>query len=197
MTTNTSNRIFAYCRVSTSEQDTANQTIAIRAKGYTIPDHRIVSETISGGVAASQRPQFNRLLDKLEQGDTLVVLKLDRLGRNTQDILATITGLTQMGINVVSLDLPVSNLASAEGQLMLTMFAAVAQFEKDRLRERTLEGLERAKADGKKLGRPVATDTNAKVQQAKQDGLSQSQAAVALGLGIATVKRHWKAIQAV
>ena len=67
--------------------------------------------------------------------------------------------LMDEGIDVVSLDLPTHNLASAEGKLMLQMFSAFAEFEKSRIVERTKEGLERAKKEGKKLGRPVATET--------------------------------------
>lgn len=82
-------------------------------------------------------------------------------------------------------------LSSAEGKLLLQMFSAFAEFERNRIRERTKEGLERAKAQGKKLGRPKANATTALVQAKKAEGLSQSKAAKALGLGIATVKRHW------
>ena len=74
---------------------------------------------------------------------------------------------------------------------MLQMFSAFAEFEKSRITERTKEGLERAKKEGKRLGRPMATDTYKRVQEAKANGLSQAKAAAALGLGIATVKRHW------
>ena len=83
------------------------------------------------------------------------------------------------------------NLTSAEGKLMLQMFSAFAEFEKSRIIERTREGLARAKKEGKKLGRPMATDTLKRVQEAKAKGLSQSKVANVLGLGIATVKRHW------
>ena len=74
---------------------------------------------------------------------------------------------------------------------MLQMFSAFAEFERNRIRERTKEGLERAKVHGKKLGRPVAKGTTASVQAKKSEGLSQSKTAEVLGLGIATVKRHW------
>jgi putative DNA-invertase from lambdoid prophage Rac len=92
---------------------------------------------------------------------------------------------------VACLDLPVADLSSAEGKLMLQMFSAFAEFERNRIRERTKEGLERAKAQGKKLGRPEAHNTTALVQAKKSEGLSQSKTAEVLGLGIATVKRHW------
>ncbi|MCQ1061337.1 recombinase family protein [Photobacterium sp. ZSDE20] len=189
-------RTFAYCRVSTVEQTTENQVLAIRSAGYAVPNNRVVAEQVSGSVPAMQREGFRTLIDhKLEPGDTLIVLKLDRLGRDNIDVQQTIGTLGERGINVVSLDLPVADLASSEGKLMLQMFSAFAEFERNRIRERTQEGLNRAKAQGKaqgkKLGRPAATDTTEKVLQCKAEGLSQSLTAKQLGLGIATVKRHW------
>ncbi|RXJ72032.1 resolvase [Veronia nyctiphanis] len=192
MNTATTGRIFAYCRVSTIEQDTENQILAIRSRGYDVQPHRVISETVSGSTPAMQRKAFRTLVDhKLEAGDTLVALKLDRLGRDNIDIQKTIEMLTERGVHVVSLDLPVQNLSSAEGKLMLQMFSAFAEFERNRIRERTQEGLARARAEGKRLGRPEATATTAKVKQCREQGLSQSKTATALGLGIATVKRHW------
>lgn len=185
-------RTFAYCRVSTNEQTTENQIMAIRQSGYDVLESRVVSEVVSGGVQAMSRKAFADMVNhKLESGDRLVVLKLDRLGRDNIDVQQTIAMLVELNIEVVSLDLPVSNLSSAEGKLMLQMFSAFAEFEKSRIIERTKEGLERAKREGKKLGRPVAHDTRKRVQEAKENGLSQSKTAVKLGLGIATVKRYW------
>nr|WP_317402803.1 recombinase family protein [Plesiomonas shigelloides] len=185
-------RVFSYCRVSTTEQTTQNQIIAIRQRGYDVIDSRVVSETISGSVEAMKRQKFRMLVEhQMESGDALVVLKLDRLGRDNIDVQNTITLLTEKGIKVVCLDLPVADLSSAEGKLMLQMFSAFAEFERNRIRERTREGIERAKAQGKKLGRPKAIDTTAAVQAKKTEGLSQSKTAQVLGLGISTVKRHW------
>jgi DNA invertase Pin-like site-specific DNA recombinase len=185
-------RVFSYCRVSTTEQSTENQIIAIRQRGYEVIESRVVSETVSGSVEAMKRDKFKMLVDhQLESGDMLVVLKLDRLGRDNIDVQKTITMLGEKGIKVVCLDLPVADLSSAEGRLMLQMFSAFAEFERNRIRERTKEGLERAKAEGKKLGRPVAHATTDSVQAKKAEGLSQSKVAEVLGIGIATVKRHW------
>lgn len=185
-------RIFSYCRVSTTEQTTENQIIAIRQKGYEVIDSRIVSETVSGSVEAMKREKFKMLINhQMEKGDMLVVLKLDRLGRDNIDVQSTINLLTEKGIKVVCLDLPVADLSSAEGKLMLQMFSAFAEFERNRIRERTREGLERAKAEGKKLGRPEAHATTRSVQEKKAKGLSQSETAAELEIGIATVKRHW------
>ncbi|OLQ92696.1 resolvase [Vibrio panuliri] len=188
-------RIFAYCRVSTTEQSTENQIIAIRQKGYEVSDSRAISETVSGSVEAMKREKFQLLINhQIEIGDMLVVLKLDRLGRDNIDVQNTINLLTEKGIKVVCLDLPVTDLSSAEGKLMLQMFSAFAEFERNRIRERTREGLERAKVQGKKLGRPRATSTTRAVQAKKAEGLSQIQVAASLGVGIATVKRHWNII---
>lgn len=185
-------RMFSYCRVSTTEQSTENQIIAIRQKGYQVSDSRVVSETISGSVEAMKREKFKLLINhQMERGDMLVVLKLDRLGRDNIDVQNTINLLTDKGIKVVCLDLPVANLSSVEGKLMLQMFSAFAEFERNRIRERTKEGINRAKAQGKKLGRPKALDTTLTVQAKKAEGLSQRNTAQELGISIATVKRHW------
>lgn len=131
---------FAYCRISTTEQ---SQIIAICQKSYDVSDSRVVSETVSGSVEAMKREQFKMLINhQMETGDMLVVLKLDRLGRDNIDVQKTINLLTQKGVKVVCLDLPVADLSSAEGKLMLQMFA---EFERNRIRERTKEGIERAK----------------------------------------------------
>ncbi|MNZ63823.1 putative DNA-invertase from lambdoid prophage Rac [compost metagenome] len=190
-------RVFAYCRVSTNEQTTDNQILAIRQAGYEVTDNRVISEIVSGGVQAMHRQAFADMVNhKLEAGDQLVVLKLDRLGRDNIDVQQTISMLVEKGIDVVSLDLPVRNLANPEGKLMLQMFSAFAEFEKSRITERTKEGLERAKKEGKKLGRPVATDTRKRVQGARSRGLSQSKAAAELGLSLPTIKRNWNVQQA-
>ncbi|EJO9863033.1 recombinase family protein [Salmonella enterica] len=188
-------RTFAYCRVSTSEQATENQIIAIRQAGYDVLDNCVVSEVVSGGVQAMKRKAFADMVNhKLESDDRLIVLKLDRLGRDNIDVQQTIDMLVKRGIEVVSLDLPVRNLTSAEGKLMLQMFSAFAEFEKSRIIERTKEGLDRAKQEGKRLGRPVATDTRERVQRAKAKGLSQSKAALELGVSLPTIKRNWNIV---
>lgn len=188
-------RRFCYCRVSTTEQTTENQVLSIKQHGYYIEPSRVISEVISGSVEAMQREKFNTLVDlQLERGDELIVLKLDRLGRDNIDVQKTIHLLTKKGIKVVCLDLPIADLSSAEGKLMLQMFSAFAEFERNRIRERTKEGLERAKSQGKKLGRPIAYKTTKIVQDKKAQGLSQSKVAQELNLGIATVKRHWNKV---
>lgn len=147
-------RVFAYCRVSTDGQTTDNQVREIEAAGFAIEPHRIVAETISGSVAASQRPGFAKLVDRLERGDVLVVTKLDRLGRNAMDVRSTIEALAEAGVRVHCLALGGVDLTSAAGKMTMQVLCAVAEFERDILIERTQAGLRRAKAEQKTLGRP-------------------------------------------
>jgi putative DNA-invertase from lambdoid prophage Rac len=152
-------RIFVYARVSTADQSTDNQVREIAAAGFAVQPRRVVVETISGSVAAVQRPGFRRLLDRLEPDDVLVVTKLDRLGRNATDVRATVESLAAIGVRVHCLALGGVDLTSAAGKMTMQVIAAVAEFERDLLIERTQAGLARAKADGKPLGRPsVLTD---------------------------------------
>lgn len=147
-------RVFAYCRVSTSDQSTDNQVQEIAAAGFSVTTQRTITETISGSVAASERPGFGQLLNKLEGGDVLVVTKLDRLGRNAMDVRATVEALTGIGVRVHCLALGGVDLTSPAGKMTMGVIAAVAEFERDLLVERTQSGLARARAEGKALGRP-------------------------------------------
>jgi len=156
-------RVFAYCRVSTADQTTANQLLEISGAGFAIAPHRAIEEVISGSVEAKQRAGWNRLVERLESGDVLVVTKLDRLGRNAMDVRSTVEDLANMGIRVHCLALGGVDLTSPAGKMTMQVISAVAEFERDLLIERTHAGLERAKAEGKKLGRPVATQTRANV----------------------------------
>jgi putative DNA-invertase from lambdoid prophage Rac len=147
-------RTFLYARVSTADQTTANQVLLAEKAGYSVAEQRVFAETVSGTVAAMERPIFAKLVDRLEAGDKLVVTKLDRLGRNARDIDATVAMLRDRNISVIVLDLPVTEVTSAAGDLVMRMFAAFAQFERDQLVERTNAGLARARAEGKISGRP-------------------------------------------
>jgi putative DNA-invertase from lambdoid prophage Rac len=150
----TMSRVFAYCRVSTSDQTTDNQVREVAQAGFAVDPRRFVMETISGSVPTSERPGFNRLVDKMEQGDVLVVTKLDRLGRNAMDVRATVEALAGMGVRVHCLALGGIDLTSPAGKMTMGVIAAVAEFERDLLIERTQAGLARAKAEGKVMGRP-------------------------------------------
>jgi putative DNA-invertase from lambdoid prophage Rac len=148
--------IFGYGRVSTKEQQSENQRLELQRAGYDVT-YWYADEGVSGKVPALQREQFRILLDKIRDHETLVVTKLDRLGRDAQDIGATIKMLAARHIEVVVLQLGKLDLTSSAGKLMLTMLAAMAEMERDLLVERTQAGLARAKAQGKILGRPAST----------------------------------------
>lgn len=185
-------RSFAYLRVSTEDQTCGQQLQLISNAGFTIEENRVISEVVSGGVSAMQRSKFKNLVEnKLEAGDTLVIAKLDRLGRDNIDVQQVVSVLSEKGIKLHILDLPVSDLSSSHGKLMLQMFSAFAEFERNRIGERTKEALAKKKIDGVKLGRPQATKTTEKVKRLKASGLSQSKTALELGLSLVTVKRHW------
>lgn len=149
-------RTFAYLRVSTTGQTTDNQLQEITAAGFQVEPRRVVAETVSGGVAVAQRRGFARLLDRLEAGDVLVVTKLDRLGRNAIDVGATVRKLAEMGVRVHCLALGGIDLTSSAGKLTMGVINAVAEFERDLLVERTQAGLSRARAEGRRLGRPAS-----------------------------------------
>ncbi len=147
-------RVFAYCRVSTFDQTTQNQIIEINAAGFKVQKNRIIEESISGSVAAKQRPGFCKLVDRLEPGDILVVTKLDRLGRNAMDVRSTAEQLEESNIRLHCLALGGVDLTSPAGKMTMGIITAVAEFERDLLIERTQSGMSRAKAQGKVLGRP-------------------------------------------
>jgi putative DNA-invertase from lambdoid prophage Rac len=151
-------RVFAYCRISTVEQTTDNQVREIAAAGFKVSPQRTIVETVSGSVAASERPGFGLLLNKLEEGDVLVVTKLDRLGRNAMDVRTTVEALAGMGVRVNCLALGNMDLTSPAGKMTMGVINAVAEFERDLLIERTQAGLSRAKAEGKVLGRRPSLD---------------------------------------
>lgn len=167
-------RVFAYCRVSTSDQTTKNQSMEIKAAGFALDSHRIIEEQISGSVAAKSRAGFIKLIERMESGDVLVVTKLDRLGRNAMDVRETVEFLAKNGIRVHCLALGGVDLTSPAGKMTMQVIAAVAEFERDLLIERTQAGILRAKAAGKKFGRPsvLSMEERAKVIERLTTGVA-------------------------
>src|SRR4051812_46562580 len=159
-------RTFAYLRVSTTGQTTDNQLQEIAAAGFKVEPRRVVTETVSGNVATSQRRGFTRLLDQLEPGDVLVVTKLDRLARNVMHVGPTVAKLAELAVRVHCLALGGVDLTSSTGKLTMNVINAVAEFERDLLIEPTQAGLSRAKAEGKALGRPRAHGRSAQGSRA-------------------------------
>jgi putative DNA-invertase from lambdoid prophage Rac len=184
-------RTFAYCRVSTADQTTDNQVREIEAAGYAVDPKRVVTETVSGSVAAMERKGFSRLVDRLEAGDVLIVTKLDRLGRNAMDVRATVEMLARDAVRVHCLALGGVDLTSAAGKMTMGVINAVAEFERDLLIERTQSGLSRAKAEGKTLGRPAAlsADQQATIRTKRTEGASLGVLAKEYGVSRAAIQR--------
>lgn len=176
-------RVFAYCRVSTLEQNTENQRQEIEAVGFSVRPQRLIEERISGSVCASERPGFTRLLDRMESEDVLIVTKLDRLGRNAMDIRKTVELLSESGIRVHCLALGGVDLTSPAGKMTMQVISAVAEFERDLLVERTHSGIARARKEGKRFGRPPVL--NEEQQQAVIERIES-------GASISSVAREFK-----
>jgi DNA invertase Pin-like site-specific DNA recombinase len=154
--------LIGYARVSTHEQ-----TLALQQDALTKADcARVFTDTASG--AKADRPGLEEALGFVRAGDTLVVWKLDRLGRSLPHLLETIAGLQGRGIGFKSLTEQIDTTTSG-GKLIFHIFASLAEFERDILRERTNAGLKAARARGKKGGRPPATG----LSDAKKVALAQ------------------------
>src|SRR5262252_8324846 len=136
-----------YARVSTADQNLTGQIEALKAAGATT----IYREKVSG--VRADRPQLAKLMAKIGPGDVVVVTKLDRLGRSTRELLDLIERIGEAGAAFRSLGDPLWDTTSSQGRLLSTLLAAIAEFERDLIRERTGAGRERAKAQGIKFGR--------------------------------------------
>lgn len=182
-------RVFAYARVSTVEQLTENQREQIARAGYDIAPKRFIEEQIPGSVPAAQRPGFQRLLERLDEGDTLVVTKLDRIGRDSIDVQQTVERFQSEGIRLVVLQLGNLDLTSSAGALMVKMLAAVADFERDLIIERTQAGQARARAAGTHMGRPSKTtpDQQRAIREALAAGATVSSMAASYQVSRATI----------
>lgn len=145
---------FAYIRTSTAEQNSALQRDAIAAAGIA-EKYVYADEGVSGSLA--NRPRLDALLDRLDDGDEVVVWKLDRLGRNTRNVLELIETIKSKGTTFRSLTEGIST-AGPMGEAMLTIMTAFAQLERDTLIERTRAGLESARSQGRLSGRPPKVD---------------------------------------
>lgn len=178
--------VIAYVRVSTDDQTTENQRRAIEAR-YNVTKW-YVEEGVSGSVPASQRPAMGAMLAYVRERDTVVVVAIDRLGRNTIDVLSTVEALQSKKVSVVSMR-EGFDLATPAGKLMLTMLAAVAELEKDNIKARQMAGIERARAEGKNLGREKVINDE-EVHRWRQANSASIQATAAhFSISTASVKR--------
>src|SRR5258707_4682558 len=139
--------ILGYARVSTQDQNLSGKLEALKAAGADL----VFKEKISG--ARADRPQLAKLMASLKAGDVLLVTKLDRLGRSTRELLDLIERISKAGASFRSLGDPLWDTSSSQGRLLSTLLAAIAEFERDLIRERTGDGRRRAMAKGIKFGR--------------------------------------------
>lgn len=144
--------IFGYARVSTIEQNLDRQLDALTSAGA----DEIIQEKITGTKA--DRPELNKLLDKLRKGDIVLIADLTRLSRSTKDLFSLVEQIEKKGANIKSLKESWMDTTTPQGKLMFTIFAGVSQFERDLISQRTKEGLEAARARGKKGGRKPKLD---------------------------------------
>ena len=174
-----------YARVSTDDQNLALQQDALGVAGC----QTIYEENASGKSAI--RPELENCLKALRPGDTLVVWRLDRLGRSLGDLVAIITGLDERGIGFESLTEKIDS-NSAAGRLIFHVFAALAEFERNLIRERTVAGLTAARQRGRIGGRKPKVDSKMikKMKAMRAGGLSISAIAHDLGLARSTVYTH-------
>jgi DNA invertase Pin-like site-specific DNA recombinase len=177
--------IIGYARVSTDDQNLDAQTDALKAAGA----ERIFADKISG--TARTRPELAKLLEQLRDGDVVVVTKYDRLARSLHDLLDIVKAVQEAGAGFRSLAEDIDTTTSA-GRLVFHVFASIAQFERERISERTREGLEAARRRGRIGGRPPALtkDQRDEVRRMRDDeGRRPSEIARLFEVSVATVRR--------
>lgn len=175
-----------YARVSTAEQNADLQHDALKAAGCI----KVFTDKASGSL--DRRPQLDRLLDQLRAGDTLVVWRLDRLGRSLRHLISLIEELQDKGVGFKSLTEGMDT-TTAGGKLIFSIFGALAEFERSLIRERTKAGLDAARARGRIGGRPsVMTPEKLKVARRLYDAkeLTVEEIARTIGVSRKTVYRH-------
>lgn len=141
------NYIFGYARVSTEQQNLDRQLDALKKYGCDM----IYNEKMTG--TKRDRPELSKLLDRMTEGDTVVIESLSRLGRSTKDLIELVEHFEQKGVHLVSLKESIDTSTST-GKLLFTLMSAIAQFERDVIADRTREGLRSARARGRMGGRP-------------------------------------------
>ena len=176
-----------YARVSRVDQHTEQQESALELAGC---ERIFVDHGVSGSVKS--RPELDRLLDRLRKGDVVVVTKIDRLGGDLHQMLDLVALIHDRNADIISIAEPEINTTAAAGKLVLSVFAIVAQFERDRIVARTREGLARAKANGTRLGRPKRLDDKQikSVRSLRNQGRSHGELAEVFNVSRTTVRKY-------
>src|ERR1700681_1269493 len=183
-------KIAIYARVSTRDQNCKMQIRDLRAycqaRGFDL-----VREYVDVGQSGAKdsRPGLNKLMDEARkrQFDAIVVWRFDRFARSTKHLLSALEEFRSLGIQFISYQENIDT-SSALGQAVFTIVSAVAQLERDLIRERVSAGIRNARANGKKLGRPMRTMDSDRILQLKAQGQSLRQIAASLGVGYGTVR---------
>jgi DNA invertase Pin-like site-specific DNA recombinase len=171
--------VWGYARVSTQDQDLSGQLETLNAAGAT----KVYREKVSG--VRAQRPQLAKLMASLMPGDVVVVTKLDRLGRSTRELLELIERISKAGAAFRSLGDPLWDTSSSQGRLLSTLLAAIAEFERDLIRERTGDGRKRALANGVKFGRKRKLSDYQRAEAVKRRDAGETLASIAKSYGVA------------
>ena len=167
-----------YARVSTQGQDLTAQLDALKAAGA----ETVYREKVSG--VRADRPQLAKLMAGLKAGDIVVVTKLDRLGRSTRELLDLIERISKAGASFRSLGDPLWDTSSSQGRLLSTLLAAIADFERDLIRERTGEGRKRAMAKGVRFGRKPKLSDYQRAEALKRRAAGETLVDIAKSYGV-------------
>lgn len=178
--------------MSTSSQDASLQLDALIAAGVQKRD--VFADVASGSRSAIERPGMNKLLEYAQSGDTVVVWRVDRLGRSLIDVLNTVNLLRERGVNVRSISDGIDP-ATSTGRMMLNMLASLAEYERELIVERVNAGIAAARQSGTRFGRPlsdpaVIADKLAIAKDARARGRTAEDAARLVGWSRATFYRH-------
>ena len=177
--------VVGYARVSTGQQDYQAQLDRLGASGAT----KIFAEKRSG--LDGERPQLAECLRYVREGDTLLVTKLDRLARSTADLYKIVTDLNERGVGFKVLDDTAVDTTSRTGKLVMGILALIAEFETEIRRERQMEGIAKAKAEGRIGGRPkmVTEAVEKEIWELRRQGISIRKIGVNVGLSKATIQK--------
>ncbi|KZN15186.1 recombinase family protein [Marinomonas sp. TW1] len=176
----------AYVRVSSDGQSTESQKFKISER-YAV-EKWFVDEAVSGATKSAQREGMKALLAYVREDDTVVVSAIDRLGRDTIDVLETVSLMQSQGVSVVSLR-EGFDLSTPIGKAMLTMLSAVAELERSNIKARQMAGIERARAEGRNLGKEKVIDDNAVAEWRALNEASIKATAERFNISTASVKR--------
>lgn len=175
-----------YARVSTEEQNLDRQIDILKQAGC----DRIYEEKVSG--IKRERTELNKILDQIRNGDVIIIADLTRLSRSVKDLFSLVEQIEEKGANIKSIKESWVDTTTAQGKLMFTIFAGISQFERDLISQRTIEGLNAARARGKNGGRPKKNDKDIKlaVKMYNNKNCSITEITKATGVSKTTLYRY-------